>query len=77
MLHVIHPMILENRLTLKFMLGVTYILEKMPAGYCLFDRPRSTDSQMVSTFGSGCVSCLVYYLLTIEKARSICVWAPE
>lgn len=34
------------------LLGVSYILEKMPAGYALFDRPRHSAPEFVSFFDS-------------------------
>lgn len=58
-------MILEHRLMSRLMLGVTYILEKMPAGYCLFDRPRGTDSSMVSTF----VLAVLFTTCSLSKKR--------
>lgn len=31
-----------------FSTGITYILEKLPEGYVLMDRPRGTDQKVVS-----------------------------
>jgi hypothetical protein len=32
----------------KHIEGVTHIIEKLPEGYCLFDRPRGTNPLVVS-----------------------------